>query len=138
MAGYISERFVAFRAMLDNRDHAPLFRANTIIWTPTIGFMDRNGALHYHSVGFLPPLEFISVLKIGRARSLMAWTRSAEAVEELAGAAEVMNSFTPEVLYWLGIARFLQRRDTTGMWEAWDKLVELYPDSPWAKRVYAR
>lgn len=100
--------------------------------------MDRNGALHYHSPGFLPPPEFLSVLKIGRARCLMAWTRSAEAVEELASAAEVTNTFTPETLYWLGIARFLQRRDTAGMWEAWDRLVELHPDSPWAKRVYAR
>lgn len=124
--------------MLDNQDHAPLFRSNKIIWTPTVGFMDRNGAMHYHSVGFLPSSEFLSALKIGRARCLMAWTRSAEAVEELASAAEVANTFTPEALYWLGIARFLQRRDTAGMWQAWDRLVELYPDSPWSKRIYAR
>ncbi len=128
---------MAFRAMLDNREHATLFRSNRIIWTPTVGFMDRNGAMHHHSPGFLPPLEFLSVLRIGKARCLMAWTRSAEAVEELAVAAEMANSLAPEALYWLGIARFLQRRDTIGMWEAWDRLVELYPDSAWAKRVYA-
>ena len=136
VATYISEHFVPFRAMLDNRDHAPLFRANHIIWTPTAGFMDRNGAMHYHSPGFLPPSEFVTMLRIGHARCLMAWTRSAEAAEELAVAAESNTSLAPEALYWLGIARFLQRRDTTGMWAEWDRLVEHYPDSPWARRVY--
>jgi hypothetical protein len=138
VAAYVVEKFVPFRAMLDNREHAPLFRSNRIIWTPSVGFMDRNGAMHYHSPGFLPPSEFLSLLRIGQARCLMAWTRSAEAMEELTVAAETANALAPEALYWLGIARFLQRRDNTAMWEAWDRLVELYPDSPWAKRVYAR
>ena len=55
VAGYISSHFVPFKAMLDNRPHWPLFRANHIIWTPTAGFMDRNGSMHYHSPAFLPP-----------------------------------------------------------------------------------
>ena len=124
--------------MLDNREHAPLFRSNRIIWTPTIGFIDRNGAMHHHSPGFLPPSEFLSLLRIGQARCLMAWTRSAEAAEELIVAAETADTLAPEALYWSGIARYLQRRDSAAMWEAWDRLVERYPDSPWAKRIYAR
>ena len=138
VAQYVSARFVALKLMLDNRDHSRLYRTNSIIWTPTTGFMDRNGSMHYHSVGFLPPHEFLSVLRIGRARCLMAWTRSAEAVEELEAAASTENSFSPEALYWLGIAGFLTRRETARMWEAWDRLVALYPDSPWAKRVYPK
>jgi hypothetical protein len=30
----------------------------------------------------------------------------------------------------------MERRDTPGMWEAWNRLTERYPDSPWALRVY--
>ena len=138
VASFISQKFVGFRAMLDNREHAPQFRANHIIWTPTIGFMDRNGAMHHHSPGFLPPSEFLSLLRIGLARCLMAWTRSVEAAEELTTAAESENALAPEALYWLGTARFLQRRDSKGMWEAWDRMVELYPDSPWTRRIYPR
>ncbi|HEX9989089.1 MAG TPA: thioredoxin family protein [Chloroflexia bacterium] len=138
VAAYLAELFIPLRLMLDNREHWPVFRANHIIWTPTAGFMDRNGSLHYHSVAFLPPGDFLSVMRIGRARCLMAWTRSAEAAEELDAAAGTGNSIAPEALYWLGVARFLVRRDSATMWEAWDRLVSLYPDTPWAKRVYPR
>ena len=110
IAEYISAHFVPLKLILGNRDHWPLFRANHVIWTPTAGFMDRNGSLHHHSPGYLPPAEFISVLKIGRARCLMAWTRSAEAAAELESAAALDNSLSPEALYWLGVARFLEKR----------------------------
>lgn len=138
VAAYVAANFVPVKLMLDNRQHWPVFRANSIIWTPTVGFMDRNGNLHYSSPGYLPPKEFLSVLRIGKARCLMAWTRSAEAAKELEIAASDDNSLSAEALYWLGVARFLERRATSGMWLAWDRLVELYPDSSWAKRVYPR
>lgn len=138
ISAYIAANFVALKLMLDNREHWPIFRANHIIWTPTVGFMDRNGNLHYDSPAFLPPDEFLTVLRIGRARCLMAWTRSAEAAGELETAASVENAVTPEALYWLGVAHFLTRRDSASMWEPWDKLVLHYPESVWAKRVYPR
>lgn len=135
---YVSASFVPLKLLINNREHWPLYRANHIIWTPTAAFMDRNGNMHHHSVGFLPPEEFISALRIGKARCLMAWTRSAEAAAELETASLGHNSLTAEALYWLGIARFLERRETARMWEAWERLVELYPGSTWAKRVYPR
>ncbi len=138
VARYISEHFIPFRAVLNDRQYWPLFRANHVIWTPTVGFMDRNGSMHYQCVGFLPPDEFLSVLVIGLARVMMAWTRAGEAAVELKGAVARHNSFTPEALFWLGVARFLARRETSGMWEAWERLVLQYPHSPWARRVYPR
>ena len=135
---YIATHFIPLKASLDRREHWALFRANHIIWTPSAGFADRNGSMHYQSPGFLPPSEFLSALKIGRARCLMAWTRAAEAAKELESAAAVSNSMTPEVLFWLSVAYFLERRDSTRMYETWEKLVSLYPDSPWARRTYPK
>lgn len=135
---YINTRFVPLKLLLNNREHWPLFREHHIIWTPTLGFLDRNGALHHESVGFLPPGEFLATLRIGKARCLMAWTRSREAAEELETAADSGGPLAPEALYWLGIARFLERRDTSGMWAAWERLTSLYPESGWSKRVYPR
>jgi len=123
---------------MGDRASWPLFRTNHIIWTPSVGFADRNGAMHYHSPGFLPPSEFLSALRIGRARCLMAWTRSAEAAKELEAASTVENTMTPEALFWLGTAYFLERRDSTRMYEVWEELAARYPDSQWAKRTYPR
>ena len=98
---------------MERRESWPLFRANHIIWTPSVGFADRNGAMHYSSPSFMPPSEFLSVLRIGRARCLMAWTRSAEAIKDLEQAASVENAMTPELLFWLSVAYFLEKRDNT-------------------------
>ncbi len=68
----------------------------------------------------------------------MAWTRLNEAVNELEAAAATGDALAPEALYWLGITHYLARRETTGMWDAWERLQARYPDSVWAKRIYPR
>lgn len=68
----------------------------------------------------------------------MAWTRMREAAHELEAAAEQRNTLAPEALYWLGITHFLEKRNTDGMWQAWERLQAGYPDSPWAARVYPK
>lgn len=136
VTSYIRTHFVPYIANMTERDSWPLFRTNHIIWTPSVGFADRNGSMHYQSPGFLPPSDFLSALKIGRARCLMAWTRSAEAAKELESATGVDNSMTPEAMFWLGTALFLERRDSARMYEVWKELVSRYPDSAWAWRTY--
>jgi hypothetical protein len=136
VAEYISNHFVPYEASMADRENWSLFRTNHVIWTPSVGFADHNGSMHYLSPGFLPPSDFLSALKIGRARCLIAWTRSAEAARELESVASIDNSMTPEALFWLSTAYFFERRDNTRMYETWDKLVSLYPDSPWAHRTY--
>jgi hypothetical protein len=138
IVSYITANFIPVKVMLNAREDWPLFRANNILWTPTIGFMDRNGSMHYSSPGFLPPGEFLDMLRIGRARCLMAWTHSREAAAELEAAAAQGGPFAAEALYWLGVALYLERRETSGMWMAWERLTDQYPDSPWARRVYPR
>ncbi len=135
---YLAAYFVSLEASMEKRESWPLFRANHIIWTPSVGFADRNGSMHYHSPGFLPPSEFLSALKIGRARCLMAWTRSAEAARELESAGAVENALSAEALFWLGTAYFLERRDSSRMYEVWEQLEARYPNSPWAKHTYPR
>jgi hypothetical protein len=68
----------------------------------------------------------------------MAWTRSVEAAKELETAAAVENVMTPEALFWLATAYFLERRDNSRMYETWERLRARFPDSPWAHRTYPR
>jgi hypothetical protein len=135
---YIADHFVPYKADMAERDAWPHFRTNHIIWTPSVGFADRNGSMHYVGVGFLPPPEFLTTLKIGKARCLMAWTRNADAAILLEGVASEDNAMTPEALFWLSTAYFLERRDNARMYQVWEDLVRRYPDSPWAKRTYPR
>jgi len=136
VASYINNNLVPYIASMGTREAGPLFRANHVIWTPSAGVADHKGQIHYISVGFLPPSDFLSALRIGRARALMAWMRYDEAVHELEQAAAVSNTMTPEVLFWLAAATYFAQRDTTRMYATWETLVARYPDSPWAQRTY--
>lgn len=133
---YVADYFVPYKADMGDRNSWPIFRANHVIWTPSIGFADRNGSMHYVGVGFLPPSEFLSTLKIGRARCLMAWIKYAEAAALLEEAASIDNAMTPEALFWLSTAYFFERRDSTRMHQVWEELVRRYPDTSWARRTY--
>jgi hypothetical protein len=136
VAEYMSAYFVLHKASMDKKESWPLFRENHIIWTPSVGCADRNGSMHYTSPGYLPPSEFLSALRIGRARCLMAWTRSAEAIKDLEAAAAVENAMTAEAIFWLSVATYLERKGTARMYALWEELRMRYPDSPWTMRTY--
>ena len=137
VAEYINRFFMPYEALLNNRATAQLYRDNHIIWTPGFGCADHRGQMHFVSPGFLPPNELLAALRIGRARCLIAWTRYAEAAEELTTAGDSQTSQAPEALFWLAATYFLWRRDDKDMHVVWAKLRELYPSSPWAKRTYS-
>jgi hypothetical protein len=136
VAQYIGDHLVPYRATMGERAAGPLFRASHVIWTPSAGLADHKGNVQYLVPGFLPPSEFRSALRIGRARCLMAWTRHAAAVQELEQAAAVENAMTAEALFWLSTACFFADRNTTRMYALWEELAARYPDSPWARHTY--
>ena len=136
IAHYIHTNLVPYIATMGARDTGTLFRANHVIWTPSAGLADHKGSMHHLAVGFSPPSEFLSTLRIGRARCLMAWLRYAEAIAELEQAAAIRNAMAPEALFWLATAYYFAQRDTTRMYQTWEKLVADYPESPWARHTY--
>ena len=136
VADYINDNLVPYIASMGDRSAWPLFRANHVIWTPSAALADHKGSIHHLSVGFSPPSDFLSVLRIGRARCMMAWMRYAEAIEELEQASASPNSMVPEALFWLAAAYYFDEHDTIRMYAIWDKLATLYPERPWARHTY--
>lgn len=133
---FIAAQLVAVKLFLNRPDDREHFRAHRVIWTPTIAILDRRGAGHYQSVGYLPPELFLQTLHIGLARAQLAWARYDDAAGHLAPVAEDQaSSLSPEALYWLGVARYLKDRKRAPMMEAWNRLLATYPDSIWAARV---
>jgi hypothetical protein len=132
----ITEHFVPVKLTLNNRADQPHFRAQRVIWTPTIAILDHRGVGHYQSPGYLTPALFAGMLRIGLGRALMAWTRYDQAAAQLeAVAAEPNAEQAAEALYWLGVAWYLKERRRAPMMRAWNRLRQEHPASIWAARV---
>lgn len=136
VAAFIAERLIPLRLLLHDPTHQPHFRAQRVIWTPTIAFLDRRGVAHYQLPGFLPPPLFLDMLHIATARSHLAWAGYEPAAALLSHVADNAGSaLADEALYWLGIAWYLRERRRGPMMDAWNRLRTLYPDSVWTARV---
>ncbi|MEO7908778.1 MAG: thioredoxin family protein [Roseiflexaceae bacterium] len=133
---FIAEHLIAVKLMLNNPADQPHFRAQRVIWTPTIAILDYRGVAHYQSPGYLPPALFLPMLRIGLARAQIAWARYDEAAAQLAAVAdEGASALAPEALYWLGVAWYLKERRRAPMMRAWNRLRAQYSDSIWAARI---
>jgi hypothetical protein len=133
---FITAHFVPVRLMLNRVEDRTMFREHRVIWTPTIVIFDRRGVAHYQSPGFLPPVPFLQMLRIGLARALLAWARYDDAALHLGAVADDPQSpLAPEALYWLGATWFLQTRRRAPMMRAWRRLLVEHPTSIWAARI---
>ena len=133
---FITEHFVPLRLNLDRRADQLHFRAYQVIWTPTIGMLDRRGTQHYQSPGFLPLAQFLALLQIGLARSLLAWGQYDAAAVHLTNVADnPASKLADEALYWLGTAYYLRERRRSALMRAWRRLREEYPSSIWTLRI---
>jgi hypothetical protein len=94
-------------------------------------------AVHYRSLNFLPPREFMTVLDIGEAEVALRWNQTQRAIDLLRGAwqADPDGALADEALYRLGIATFLLTHSDAAMYEVWDLLRERYPASIWSRRI---
>jgi hypothetical protein len=132
---FVAEHFIAVKLMLNNPADQPHFRAQCVIWTPTIAILDGRGVGRYQSPGYLPPALFLPMLRVGLARAQMAWARYDEAAAQLAAVADDhASALAPEALYWLGIAWYLQSRRAP-MMRAWNRLRQEHPASIWPARM---
>ncbi|MBX6341907.1 MAG: thioredoxin family protein [Thermomicrobiaceae bacterium] len=136
VAEAVTARFVPLKLDLFQGPREVL-RPLGVIWTPTILFADRRGAVHYRSVNFLPPDLFLALLDLGEASVDLHWSRTDHAIDLLRGAYErdPDGALAPEVLYWWGIAVYLKTHSNDAMYRVWDRLRERFPDSIWAARV---
>lgn len=132
----LTDRFVLLKLDLF-KSPRPVLRPLNAIWTPTLLFADRRGTVHYRSVNFLPPREFLTVLDIGQSHVDLRWTRTDAAIERLQAAFEhdPEGKLADEVMYWWGMAVFLKTHSNPEMYRIWDDLRERFPDSIWSARV---
>jgi thioredoxin-related protein len=133
---FLEEHCVVTHLILNRPSDSMLFRQYQVIWTPSLLWLDRRGVAHYRSEGFLPAKELLAVLRIGVARSMLAWTRYHEAQSLLSAVAEDRTSpYAAEALFYLGMSHYLQKQSHEALMQAWRRLRAEHPHSPWAARL---
>jgi hypothetical protein len=131
----ISERFVPLR--LDLFADRAVVRPLNAIWTPTLLVADRRGTVHYRSINYLPPADFLDMLDIGEANARLRWAEYDRAIALLAGVPvrHPDGPLAPEAIYWQGIAVYLKTRSNDAMYAVWKAILDHYPESIWARRI---
>ncbi|HEX9883116.1 MAG TPA: thioredoxin fold domain-containing protein [Desulfobaccales bacterium] len=108
-----------------------------VTWTPSIFVLDADGKVHYSTVGFIPPEEFVPTFLVGKAR----WYFDAgQLTEARATLEEVLDRCShshvaPEAIFFLGVAKYKQTHDPKPLRAAYDELMANYPQSEWTKRA---
>lgn len=131
----INERFVPLR--LDLFRDRSVVRPLNVLWTPTLLFADRRGIVHYRSINFLPPADYLDLLDIGEANVRLRWAEYDRTMQLLAdvSARHPDGPMAPEAIYWRGIAAYLKTRDNPTMYAIWQEIRDHHPDSIWALRI---
>jgi hypothetical protein len=131
----INARFVPLR--LDLFADRAVVRPLNVIWTPTLLFADRRGTIHFRSLNYLPPADYLDLLDIGEANVLLRWAAYDRAIELLASVTDRNpdGPFAPEAIYHRGIAAYLKTRSTGALYDAWRELQARFPESVWARRI---
>lgn len=133
---FIEEHCIVSHLTLNRPSDGPLFRQYQVIWTPSLLWLDRRGVAHYRSEGFLPAKELLAVLRIGVARTMLAWMRHQEAQSLLKTVAdEQSNPYAAEALFNLGMSLYLQKQSHEALMVAWRRLRAEHPNSLWAARI---
>lgn len=136
VAGFIQQHFVPVKVMV--KEDAATAEQYGVTWTPNVIVADaEKGAVHYRVEGFLPAEDFIARLSLGAGRYWLDRGEQAKAIERFQEVAERHkgSDAAAEALYWLGVANYKQSKDPAQLRPSWQKLIETYPNSEWAKRA---
>jgi hypothetical protein len=133
---FISEHFVPVQFNVVEQPEV-MDRFNTP-WTPTIIVQDADGREHRRSQGYLDPRRFLGEMSLAWLKDAIdrrdfeaAHARAHEALERTRGDAER----EPEAHYWHSVAAYKRSNDQNKLMEGWNRLLDQFPQSEWAKRA---
>ncbi|HEV8440823.1 MAG TPA: thioredoxin family protein [Methylomirabilota bacterium] len=107
-------------------------------WTPSLIVEDGEGREYRRSFGYLDPHRFLGEMALGRlAQSIHrhdyqgAHERSLEAMHRTKG--DPWRE--PEALYFGAVAAYKAANDAEKLKEGWNRLLDQFPESDWAKKA---
>jgi thioredoxin-related protein len=108
------------------------------LWTPTFIIFSNDSSEVRKATGYLPPKQFISELELGKALAQLRKAQSSNALVTLNNLILYSDCdlIKQETLYWAGVAAFYaNRKSLEHLIPFWQKLMDEYPGSRWAKRA---
>jgi hypothetical protein len=133
---YISDYFIPVQFNVVERPEV-MKQFNTP-WTPTLIVEDPEGTEHRRSQGYLDPPRFLAEMALARVKDAVdrqdygnARSRAEEALKLTAGD----EWREPEALYWSSVAAYKSTNDANNLIGGWNRLMDEFPRSEWAKRV---
>jgi len=118
-------------------ENQPLMSQYGVTWTPSLFVLDADGKVHYSTVGFITPEEFVPTFLVGKGRWYFDTGQLTDASAILE---EVLDRYphsnvAPEAIFFLGVARYKLTHDPKPLRAAYDALKAKYPQSEWTKRA---
>lgn len=108
-----------------------------IAWTPALLLLDEQGVEQYRAEGYFSPEDLLARLSLGFGRcclNLGRFDRACARFEEVVNRHQGSDAGA-EALYWLGVAQLKESGDPNRLRACWQKLIQNYPASDWAKRA---
>jgi tetratricopeptide (TPR) repeat protein len=136
VAGFVDLQFIPVQIETSEANRA-LMQQYGVTWTPSIFVLDADGKVHYSTVGFVPPEEFVPTFMVGKARWYFDTGQYAEArafLEEMLTRCPHPNA-AAEAIFFLGVAKYRMTQDPKPLREAYEELTAKYPQSEWTKRA---
>lgn len=135
VAEFLSSEFVPARVNVKETDEAiGLFKPT---WTPTLLCLDPEGGVHYRTVGFIPPDEFVPEFLVARGLAAFNQGQYAAAMGHFAKVhREAPQSVhAPQAQYWHAVAEYKQTGSRDALLAGWRRLRERYPESYWSRKI---
>lgn len=107
-------------------------------WTPTLAILDSNGNEVQRTIGFLGVDEFIARMLLGIAKVRVDAGEYVSAMIPLKNLLETLpeSNTVPEAIYFRGVTLYKETNDPGKLKEAYEELLNNYPDSAWTERAY--
>jgi tetratricopeptide (TPR) repeat protein len=134
VAEFINKSVVPLQITTDK----PLATDFNVQWTPSLLILDQEGKEHHRTVGFMAPEELIPSLLLGIGNAHFNKNEFAEAIScyEKVLAEYSACDAAPEAIFQKGVSLYKSTGNPKPLREAYEILLEKYPDSQWTKRAY--
>lgn len=107
-------------------------------WTPTLIVQDADGQEHRRSQGYLDPARFLGEMSLARLKDAIdrrdfqaAVQRAPDVLRRTAGD----PARQPEAIYWSAVADYKASGDPGRLLAGWNRLLDEFADSDWARKV---